>query len=755
MEVTIHERLCRRLRGLSRLQGGLVLLLGLVVLLAWVFDVPSLQSLRPDLPDMKANTALGFVLSGLALVLVGLPRPGPSARWAMLGSAGLVTLLGALTLAEYLLDVRLGIDQLLVKDSGPGMGFSYPGRMSPNSAFCFVLLGLALMFVDMQTRWVGWPSQFLAALVGCIAMVGFVGYLYGQAAFPGFGRYTQMAVHTTVGFLLLALGVFHARPERGFMRVVTHSGLGGVLARWLLLPALTLPILLGGLVLSGYRADAFALPFALSLIATGNVVAFTALVWGAAFALDRVEARRLRGEEERMSLVAREQAARAEAAAQQRERSRAEHAEQEASALASAQRFLSEAGVSMSASLDEAETLATLTQLAVPRLGDWCVVDLLESDGSTRQVAGAHMDEARARLLPPLSERHPTDPEAPNTLAHVLRTGRSVLLSAVTEPRQLAELLGLGHAEPLHVLGARSAMLVPLLAHGEPFGALTFVSSQPERRFTEKDLSLAEEFGRRAAVAVENARLFREAQRAVGLREEVLAVVSHDLKNPLGSISLSVQLLRRLLPEGEQGERMRNHTRTIEHSVQRMDRLIRDLLDMASIHAGQVKLELGRYAADDLVREGLVLLEPLAIQKRIELRTRLCRERLWVRCDRDRVYQVLSNLVGNALKFTPEGGSVTVEVAPEGDFVRFSVRDTGPGMPAEALPHLFEPFWQARRTARQGTGLGLFISRGIVEAHGGWLEVDSQEGQGSTFSFTLPRASLTAERERPPEPPVH
>ncbi|HLM47838.1 MAG TPA: HAMP domain-containing sensor histidine kinase, partial [Myxococcaceae bacterium] len=218
---------------------------------------------------------------------------------------------------------------------------------------------------------------------------------------------------------------------------------------------------------------------------------------------------------------------------------------------------------------------------------------------------------------------------------------------------------------------------------------------------------------------------------------------------------LSVQLLRRLVPEGEQGERMRKHTRTIEHSVERMDRLIRDLLDMASIHAGQVKLEVGRYAADDLVREGLVLLEPLAIQKRIELRTRLCRERLWVSCDRDRVYQVLSNLVGNALKFTPEGGRVTVEVEPEGDFVRFSVKDTGPGLPAEALPHLFQPFWQARRTARQGTGLGLFISRGIVEAHGGGLEVDSQEGRGSTFSFTLPRASLTAERERAPESPVH
>ncbi|HLM45012.1 MAG TPA: hypothetical protein VK458_14155, partial [Myxococcaceae bacterium] len=277
MELRVHGRMCQYLRRFSRLQGGLVLLLGLVVLLAWVLDLPMLQSLRPGLPTMKANTALGFVLSGVALVLVGLRRSSPAVRWAAFTSAVLVTLLGGLTLAQYLFDVELGIDQLLV---------TKPGRMPPNSALCFVLVGLALVFVDVETRWVGWPSQILAALAGVVAMVGFVSYLYGygHVAFPGLGRYTQMAIHTTVGFLLLSLGIFHARPERGFMRVVTHSGLGGVLGRWLLLPALTLPILLGGLVLSGYRAEAFSLPFALALIATGNVVVFTALVWGAAFA---------------------------------------------------------------------------------------------------------------------------------------------------------------------------------------------------------------------------------------------------------------------------------------------------------------------------------------------------------------------------------------------------------------------------------------------------------------------------------------
>ncbi|HEX8437088.1 HAMP domain-containing sensor histidine kinase [Archangium sp.] len=755
MEVTVHARFCRNLRRASRVQGGAVLLVGLVVLVAWVLDIPSLKGLRPGLPTMKANSALCAILSGLALLLAGLPRQSAFVRHTARGCSGLVVLIAGLTLTQYPFDLDLGLDELLVTDNARDAELGYPGRMAPNTALCYVLLGVALFSIEVKTRWVGWPSQWFAALAGVIALVGFVGYLYGQQEFTGITRYAQMSVHTTVCFLLLSVGVFNARPDRGFMKVVTHSGVGGVLSRWLLPPALVLPILLGGGVLAGYRAEAYALPFAVALIATGNVIVFAALVWGAAFALDRVEARRLRGEEERMRLVAREQAARAEAAAQMRERSRAEAAEQEASTLASAQRFLSEAGVSMSASLDEAETLATLTQLAVPRLGDWCVVDLLEPEGAPRQVAATHVDAARAGHLAELADRRPTDPAQSGTLAHVLRTGYPLLLPELESPRRLADVLGVRQGAPLHLLGARSAMVVPLLAHGEPFGALTFVSSRTERRFTEADLTLAEEFGRRAAVAVENARLFLEAQRAVRTREEVLAVVSHDLKNPLGSISLSVQLLRRLLPEGEVGERMRNHTRTIERSVERMDRLIRDLLDMASLQAGRVKLDLGRYAADDLVREGLVLLEPLAIQKRIALRARPARERSWVRCDRDRFFQVLTNLVGNALKFTPEDGSVTVTVEPQGDFVRFSVRDTGPGIPPEALPHLFEPFWQAKGTARQGTGLGLTISRGLVEAHGGWLEVETEPGQGSTFSFTLPRASLTAERERGPESTVH
>ncbi|ATB39796.1 two-component sensor histidine kinase [Cystobacter fuscus] len=559
----IAERVSVLLRRLSRVHGAVVMAVGLVVLTAWVFDLTSLKGLRPGLPTMKANTALCFILSGAALLIAGLTRPPPALRRASVASAVLVVLISSLTLVQYVLDVNLGLDELLVVDPARHVELGYPGRMAPNTTLCFLLLGMALLCLEMETRVVGWPSQYLAALVGVISLVGLAGYLYGQQEFTGIARYTQMAVHTTACFLLLALGVLEARATRGVMRVVSGPGLGGALARWLLPPAFVLPILIVGVVLWAYRSAAFPLPFALALIASGNVMIFTVLVWAAAFALDRAESQRLRGEEERIGLQAREQAARDEATAQQRERTRAENAE-------------------------------------------------------------------------------------------------------------------------------------------------------------------------------------RDAQRAVREREDILAVVSHDLKNPLSSIGMSTRLLRRLLPEDEAGERMRKHTHTIERSVERMDRLIRDLLDMASLQANQVKLNLESHEVEELVREGLLLLEPLAVEASIELRTRLPPEHCQVRCDRDRFFQVLSNLVGNALKFTPERGTVTVEVVPEASAVRFLVHDTGPGIPAEALPHLFERFWRVEGTGKKGTGLGLSISRGLVKAQGGTMDVRSEQGRGSTFCFTLPRVSAPA-----------
>jgi signal transduction histidine kinase len=236
-----------------------------------------------------------------------------------------------------------------------------------------------------------------------------------------------------------------------------------------------------------------------------------------------------------------------------------------------------------------------------------------------------------------------------------------------------------------------------------------------------------------------------EAEAAVATREELLAIVSHDLRNPLGSIVFSAALLQRTTIDGEDGARVHKSAQTILRSADRMTRLIADLLDLAQIQAGKLAVEQMPQDVEGLIRDCVEMLRPLAATKDLK---GMASAGLQVRCDRERVLQILSNLVGNAIKFTPEGGSIFIEAQDTGHEVRFSVRDTGQGISEEELPRIFDRFWQAQRN-RAGIGLGLSIAKGLVEAHGGRLYVESKLGAGTTFIFTLPLAeSVPGEVQR-------
>ncbi len=231
-----------------------------------------------------------------------------------------------------------------------------------------------------------------------------------------------------------------------------------------------------------------------------------------------------------------------------------------------------------------------------------------------------------------------------------------------------------------------------------------------------------------------------EAEAAVATREELLAIVSHDLRNPLGSIVFSAAALQRTTIDGEEGERVQKSAQTILRAADRMTRLIADLLDLAQIQAGKLAIEQTSQDVEGLIRDCVEMLRPLAAGKDLK---GMANAGLQVRCDRERVLQILSNLVGNAIKFTPEGGSIFIGAQDIGHEVRFSVRDTGQGISEEELPRIFDRFWQAQRKNRAGIGLGLSIAKGLVEAQGGRLYVESQLGAGTTFFFTLPLAAST------------
>jgi signal transduction histidine kinase len=275
-------------------------------------------------------------------------------------------------------------------------------------------------------------------------------------------------------------------------------------------------------------------------------------------------------------------------------------------------------------------------------------------------------------------------------------------------------------------------------------GAFAFAYAESGRHYGPEEFDLARELVQRAAMAVHNSLLYREAKQAVRARDDVLAIVSHDLRNPLHTIQATVELVLDLWPPREQQEQ---HLGAVLRAAHQMDRLIQDLLDVSRIQAGKpLKIEPSSEPPAKLVRGAAEAFRAAAQEKGVHMDVDAPEDLPPVRADESRIHQVLSNLLANAVKFTPPGGHVWVSAELVAEGIRFSVRDTGPGIAPEDIEHIFQPFWQVRRTARLGSGLGLGIARGIVEQHGGRIWVESRPGAGSTFSFTLPLAKRDEKR---------
>jgi signal transduction histidine kinase len=285
-------------------------------------------------------------------------------------------------------------------------------------------------------------------------------------------------------------------------------------------------------------------------------------------------------------------------------------------------------------------------------------------------------------------------------------------------------------------LGSRSLMSVPVRSGGELIGSMMF-SSTRAGRYTHEDLSLAQELGRRAAVAILSARSYQAAEAATRARDDLLAVVAHDLRNPLNTIHMGSSLALEMLAQQPDAVGRRQFE-IIQRSAEHMNRLIQDLLDATRLQSGQLTLDRAPVTPRAIVDDALEILHPLAAHADIDLIADVREDLPPMSADRMRLQQVLSNLIGNALKFTPARGRIIVEACEEHGAMCFVVADTGQGIAPDQLPHIFGRFWQARSTDRRGLGLGLSIAKGIVEAHGGSIHVESEPGRGSRFVFTVP-----------------
>ncbi|MEJ7600698.1 MAG: ATP-binding protein [Kofleriaceae bacterium] len=401
-----------------------------------------------------------------------------------------------------------------------------------------------------------------------------------------------------------------------------------------------------------------------------------------------------------------------------------------------AEHFLLEASEQLGASLETAAVLGALARVGVPQLGDLCFVDVAAPDDDRLlRTAWAHVDPRQHAELQRVYKMSPPVSFLIQPVARVVTAGCALLVPLVDDAWLEAAATSSADLAYCRGLGITSAMVIPLCAGKRRLGALTFYAHG--RRFTEQDLALAEELARRGALALEHARLYGESRRAIGAREQMLAIVSHDLRTPLSTIVMASGLLRE--PNDDDSRAL--VIQKIERAANRMDRLIGDLLDFASIQGGGLAMMPRAHELSPIVEEAVASFEELAKTHLVHLAVELVAAHGRVFGDRDRLLQVLGNLISNALKVTPKGGSVRVTVKTREREAVFAVADSGPGIPLAEQARLFERYWRSPETSYKGTGLGLAIAQGIIEAHGGRIWVDSEVGCGATFFFTVPVAS--------------
>jgi signal transduction histidine kinase/ActR/RegA family two-component response regulator len=425
---------------------------------------------------------------------------------------------------------------------------------------------------------------------------------------------------------------------------------------------------------------------------------------------------------------------------------------------------LAEISALLGSSLDYERALPRLTRLAVPALGDLCAIDLLQDDGALHRVASAHVDSAKEALVYEIRVRHGFNPTAPHGVPTVVRTRQPVLVPRVTEAELTAIARNRDHLALFRRLGPKSWIIAPMVAHARVLGALTLAITESARRYGQTDLSFAMVVATHTAAAIENARLYREAEAARGTAEaanrakdEFLSTLSHELRNPLNAVYGWATLIER----GQLGEvQTRRAMQIIVRNVNAQIRLVDDLLDMSTVVNGRLRLVVQPVDLGDLIEDALEAVRHAAEAKNIRLQPVLHAPGLLVSGDPGRLQQIVWNLLENAVKFTPKDGRVQVQLQRVRSHVEIIVSDTGQGIPADILPYVFDRLRQGEGGSTRGhggLGIGLALVRHLAELHGGSVYAESPgEGRGSTFVVTLPLMSTEkseqpiAHRESPP-----
>jgi signal transduction histidine kinase len=418
--------------------------------------------------------------------------------------------------------------------------------------------------------------------------------------------------------------------------------------------------------------------------------------------------------------------------------------------------FLAEAGRLLAESVDQSTTLVALTKLALPTLGAWCIVDILEENNAIHRLAIYHPDPEKQKLAEELESSWTPELDDPFGAAAMLRDQRTI---AITD--DIDETLANSAHSPrnlliLRQLGIGSLLTVPLVARSRLLGAITFISAQRGDSFSAEDVQLAEDVATRGALALDSAQVYdmalvlqHSAETANRAKTAFLGAMSHELRTPLNAIGGYIDLLdmglRGPVTEGQHADFVR-----VKTNQQHLSLLITEILTFARVGSGRVVYAIADIKACDAMQHSIELLEPLFGQKGLVFDGVSGDTSIVARADPERVTQILVNLLSNAIKFTSKGGHVGAHCSATDDTVSLQVIDTGIGIAADHHESIFEPFMQLKEglsDRETGVGLGLAISRDLARAMHGDLTVESEEGKGARFTLSLPRASQPEEAE--------
>ena len=417
---------------------------------------------------------------------------------------------------------------------------------------------------------------------------------------------------------------------------------------------------------------------------------------------------------------------------QRHARESADHARQQAT-------FLAQAGSVLGSSLDYERTLRSVANLAVPTMADWCAVDIVVDRGMLQRIAVAHVDPEKVEFARTLQERYPADPNAPGGVHDVIRTGKPAFMSRIPGALLDASARDAEHLRIIRELNLRSYMCVPLTIQQKAVGAITFVSAESNREYTDADVRFALELATRAALAVENARAYERANEASRLKDEFLATLSHELRTPLNAVLGYAQMMRTqtISPEKAKGA-----WEVVERNATALKRIIEDVLDVSRIVTGRLRLNVEPVDVAAILHESTATVLPAADAKGVRIETIIEPLLTPISGDGGRLQQIFWNLLSNAIKFTPRGGKVQLRLARVNSHIEVTVSDTGRGVAAEFLPFVFERFRQADASFSRehgGLGLGLAIAKQLVELHGGTITAASGGiDRGATFIVKLP-----------------